>query len=80
MKIFIVTNPESGVIPFITLENAYKEMENYREYFTGQNFPSFEEIKKLSDERKSKGKDLYYGLSTPNEVYNLYIEECTLNP
>lgn len=80
MKIFIVINPDSQVTPFITLENAYKEMEKNKEYFTGQDFPSLEEIKKLYDKRKSKGKDLYYGLSTPNEVYNLYIEECTLNP
>ena len=80
MKIFIVTNCDTELAPFISLENAYKEMERNREYFSKEDFPTFEEIKKLYEVRKAKGLHLYHRLSTSNEEFNMYIEEFTLNP
>lgn len=80
MKIFIVSTPDAELAPFITLKNAYKEMEKHKEYFAGQDFPTLKEIEQRYEERKLQGKDLYYRISTPDDVWNLHIEEFTLNP
>ena len=77
MKIFLATNWEGEHFPCITLESAYKNLEGSKEYVEN-NFLSLEEVQKLYKQSKNKNMNFRVHFFDSEEIYNMYIEELTV--